>query len=568
MIDNYSQNCGFIDKGLVRLLEGVEIGSRVHEVDDVEAEEIEELESGSILICFGFSINQIIQALLLADKVLVVEPDLVRFKKVLTNRNLTSILTSQKLNLSVGEPVEEVKKRLRSLITPERIYKVRFVHGGGSGSFQDYFSRIREATYQLIQEIQFNLSTSFRFSRTWLRNLIQNLPIVVKAPPVEYLFGKFRGIPAVLISAGPSLDKNVAELHRLNDRALLISVDTALRTLLFHNVEPHLTICVDADEENYKNIEGLSVERSVLVADVTVFPKTFSEFKQGVLITSLSCSFFDWVRHYIDYPSINLDSVPRLKTGGSVASVAFDLARRAGCSPIIFVGQDLSFPQGVTYTRGFLSNDGLGGSPLDDLNKFKTLEMAHREWIRDQGDLIETFDLNGDKVFTSRRLLAYKEWLEREIETTPTMCINATEGGILKRGLVCMNLEDVILEYLEKKQDIDTVLGEIHAIHPKVDFAGLRLGLRNVCDEFRLVQSLCERAISVIKKGNGSDLLKGINIELEGVNVVKYLSETLERSIWEVLHTGGGRDIKVFYQELLHVSKDSIELLTQAIKEI
>ncbi|PIU67624.1 MAG: hypothetical protein COS84_04395, partial [Armatimonadetes bacterium CG07_land_8_20_14_0_80_40_9] len=38
--------------------------------------------------------------------------------------------------------------------------------------------------------------------------------------------------------------------------------------------------------------------------------------------------------------------------GFSVATVAFELAKLMGCEPVVLIGQDLSFPTGMTHAEG------------------------------------------------------------------------------------------------------------------------------------------------------------------------------------------------------------------------
>ena len=49
-------------------------------------------------------------------------------------------------------------------------------------------------------------------------------------------------IPAILVSAGPSLDKNISELKKAQGKAFIVVVDAALRTVLRAGVRPDLTI--------------------------------------------------------------------------------------------------------------------------------------------------------------------------------------------------------------------------------------------------------------------------------------------------------------------------------------
>src|SRR4030095_16884747 len=64
----------------------------------------------------------------------------------------------------------------------------------------------------------------------------------------------------------------------------------------------------------------------------------------------------------------------RVRAGAPVAPLAFYLAEYLGCDPIIFVGQDLGFSDGLAYTPGTSYEDVW----RPELGRFCTVEM--RQW--------------------------------------------------------------------------------------------------------------------------------------------------------------------------------------------
>jgi hypothetical protein len=64
--------------------------------------------------------------------------------------------------------------------------------------------------------------------------------------PATRLFGAFSGYPGIIISAGPSLRRNVDLLKGLRDRALLVCVDTAYKVCSRRGIIPHIVMTLDA----------------------------------------------------------------------------------------------------------------------------------------------------------------------------------------------------------------------------------------------------------------------------------------------------------------------------------
>ena len=84
------------------------------------------------------------------------------------------------------------------------------------------------------------------------------------------LFGRFKNVPLVLVSAGPSLDRNIHELRGMENRCFLLSVDTALRPLLAAGVVPHAVIMADPSELNAQHVTGVVPASTWLIAEQAV----------------------------------------------------------------------------------------------------------------------------------------------------------------------------------------------------------------------------------------------------------------------------------------------------------
>lgn len=83
----------------------------------------------------------------------------------------------------------------------------------------------------------FNKNTELLRGAQIADNLMQNLPALLEGASVEGMqtyFGEHLDteVPAIIVSAGPSLDKNIRMLKRAKGHAFLIGVDSALKALL------------------------------------------------------------------------------------------------------------------------------------------------------------------------------------------------------------------------------------------------------------------------------------------------------------------------------------------------
>src|SRR5581483_6569077 len=123
------------------------------------------------------------------------------------------------------------------------------------------------------------------------------------------------------------------------------------------------------------------------------------------------------------------------------AHLAYYVAEHCGCDPIIFIGQDLGFSDGLCYAPGTSYEDVW----RPELSRFCSVEMKQWEQIvRDRNILRRTLDHQGRPTYTEERLFVYLQQFERDFAKSRARIIDATEGGVLKRGATSMKFADAI----------------------------------------------------------------------------------------------------------------------------
>ena len=124
-----------------------------------------------------------------------------------------------------------------------------------------------------------------------------------------------RDMPAIVVAAGPSLNKNIDELKRAKGKAFIIAVDTAIKPLLKKGIIPDMFAIVDGK----KPIELVQNE----------------EVKKIPLLTSISAShdvleYHTGMKFFYNEGDIYINSMffmngkilEPLACGGSVATAA------------------------------------------------------------------------------------------------------------------------------------------------------------------------------------------------------------------------------------------------------
>lgn len=134
----------------------------------------------------------------------------------------------------------------------------------------------------------------------------------------------------------------------------------------------------------------------------------------------------------------------RIKDGATVAHLSFYLAQHLGCDPIMFIGQDLGFSEGLYYCPGTAIHDVWA----NELGAFNTLEMM--EWqriVRHRSHLQRMTDVRGQIIFSDEQMLTYLKQFERDFVGAPQTIIDATEGGLPKEGSKTMPLHEALEQY-------------------------------------------------------------------------------------------------------------------------
>jgi hypothetical protein len=261
-----------------------------------------------------------------------------------------------------------------------------------------------------------NLLTHFRNGEMYFQNALANFRFQASADAGR-LFGQFKNVPLVIVAAGPSLDRNIADLRGAEDRCFILSMDTSLRPLLAAGITPHAVMAADPSDLNARHIAGVVPEQVYLIAEQGV---------QSSALESANRRFLFGVGLFPDplFAKFGFGK-SSLDVWGSVATAALDLACHMGVNPVIFIGQDFAYSWG----RQYASHTIFDGLPFS----------------AELGGPLKEMDVWGELVHTTENLVAYRDFFSRKIRSRPDIrFINATEGGILRLGVEILPLQEAL----------------------------------------------------------------------------------------------------------------------------
>lgn len=301
-----------------------------------------------------------------------------------------------------------------------------------SEEYKDIYQEIKEG----INYKKTELATNIKSAKHWRNNIIANLLFIFNNPKADAFFEKFKDIPAICVSAGPSLDKNINDIKNAEGKALIICVDSALEALIKNDIKPDIVVAMDGHLDKFSDFKKVKdLNDIILFLELGTYYKAPRRWNDKLSFFTMKRNFSGWVE------KINGEYTP-IKTGGTVAHSMVDLAYKMGANPIILAGQDLAYANGKTHAAGTYKED----------------EKVSNE------NLIAVDSYTGEKVLTSKTFMTMISFFNNYFAKHPDRkYIDATEGGAKIKNTEIKTMKKAIKEYCEEDININAkILLKIH----------------------------------------------------------------------------------------------------------
>lgn len=405
-----------------------------------------------VFLVYGLANGMYVQALLeiISDtaNVLIYEPDAEIFYRIMNDIDCHQILRDKRVMVAGGnEQLAVVVEWLNKHISYMNYKKVHLCPL--PNYLQLYGNEWNQFTQLAIHQVEIvdsSVYTELKFGKEFQENILHNIGDSIFQSTINQLKAKFsqcnlKQIPVIIVSAGPSLDKNIKDLKKAEGKAFIIVVDTALKSVLEHGIIPDLAITVDSHK-----------------------PEILFEHEKISKLPFLYCKYSNWKlndklkgrRFYSGHGedfigalhnSFKGEQIDNIESGGSVAHEGFSLAVYLGFQKIILVGQDLAYPDGKRHTR--------------------TAYQGKEGDIQKNPNLLWVEDVYGNQVLTEPNMDMYRKWFEKQIARyqSQIIVIDATEGGAKIAGAKIMSLCKAIEKECNCSCDFKTLIEEIPPVY-------------------------------------------------------------------------------------------------------
>lgn len=474
----------------------------------------ENTEKSDILFIYGFGSENAINMLsenMSENKIVVFEPNL-KLKDYIEDIQWIEQCDNLEVLCDYDEKISDFinihnidKIKIYSFLNYENIYDLEYNH-------------FRQKINTIIKNCIIDSNTRILFNQRWFEATLRNIPFILDSHCVNSFKDKLKDKPAIIVSAGPSLAKNIEELKKVKNNLFIISGGRTLKPLIDKNIEPHLLSIVDSGEPSY-----LLVEDYIDLVDV---PLLFFEKTNERIIEAYANKKKIFFTQSDIIRQIEGEDIPNYICGGSVAHTMTKAAIELGCNPIIFIGQDLAYTDDKEHA---------------EIAKYKKVASVENK----KNDITDSFveAVGGGTVRTGVMLNAFRLELENLISEHPHIeFINATEGGARIKGTKELSLKHCIEEYATKNIDFHFE----NITKDKKNNMNAKIVLQNLKESINLVFNNSKKSLRLLEDLKLSYIMKKqnkVNAIIEKLNIMdkeiekeckKFLE--LENVLYPIMH--------------------------------
>lgn len=392
----------------------------------------------SLIIVFGIGLGyhlfKLKEKISKETRVFIIEHNLDVLKYSLSNIDLESIFSTPQFFLLFGD-----EKQLEQQVFQQvgqfynMIGNIQFIMLPNYYIYNEKNIRVMHDIRKRLSDYIVSFGNSLEDMLDGFRNNYNNIDALMYSNSVNEIKDKYKNKPAIIVASGPSLQKNIQHLKEAQGKALIISCDASLRACKLNDVKPDAVSSLERVKETYEFFyKGADIDENVvLVGPTLLWPKIYEEYKGKTIIMTKNNEGEEgwWAKHF--------DNIEYVNQGQSCATVAFAVAKEAGCNPIVLIGQDLA------YTGGKIHSD-ITHTEHEGENEENKLDI----------DVVYMKDYNGNTIKSNYIYQLFKTWFEYQIITSPNIeVIDATEGGAYIEGSKVMTLKEVIKKYCNNNID-------------------------------------------------------------------------------------------------------------------
>lgn len=470
-----------------------------------------DLPDEALLIMYGLSNGSYIRSYLehanSKTKCVIYEPSIDIFLNVLNEIDITDILMSERVRIIVsGINDEEFAVVMSGWLqvynkdTSKLMAAPKYID-----IFRDGYEDFKRNLIDLYEKLYVLVNTAVDSGKRAVKNDIYNMRFLKGCRNGMSLAGKFpEDMTGIVVSAGPSLEKNIQLLKEAKGKALIFVVDSAISKVMSIGVTPDAIITVDS-------AKPLRLFEEYNLRDIPFFVDMDSNTEVLEHVKSDNYYFFSsdsvvWDELFKKAGS----ELVAMDSGGSVATAAIANMIAWGFKRIVMIGQDLAFTGNRMHAGEEITEFG------EDNDRYTYVK-----------------DADGNEQIIRKDYYIYLRWIEEIAYRFSNIdFIDATEGGSVKKNTRRMTFREVIDTYCTEEYDISGIFKDAPRLFAGNDSQYILEALDKMKQDFKNMKKQMASCIADCRLGKriletGENNIK----ELKRINAsIKKTDEMIEDS--------------------------------------
>ncbi len=322
------------------------------------------------LYFFGFG-NGVLYKMLFANpahkRIIVFEPHLEIVFIVLNLVDFSSEIAERKLVIfeassATTENLFPFFSQNRNALMHGKLYNLH-IFNEYYDNFLSQAGQINKILIGIIEHSVASLGNDSKDAITGIKHHIANLPLMLKNPTLYELIRKAKNTShAVIVSTGPSLNKQLPLLKKIQDFVTIFCVDASFPILCENGIKPDIVLSMERVEltaKFYEVVESRFFEGVIFEITSIAHKKLLDEIVKKGGILQISERPFGYTSYF------GLEEYGYVGIGMSAANMAYELVVHSGFEICIFIGQDLAFAKdGKSHSKGAVYGENeLSGKP-------------------------------------------------------------------------------------------------------------------------------------------------------------------------------------------------------------
>ncbi len=301
------------------------------------------------------------------------------------------------------------------------------IHSDFYKSYEKDIQKINDFNIQAIKNISLRKGNDPHDAMLGIEQLVYNLPKMLTHPSLDTLIKKRskKGDTAIIVSTGPSLDKQLQTLKKHSQNVAIFCADSSYSILYDNDIKPDYVLSLERVPltSEFFNTEVREFDKDILfILAALTHPNSLKYLEN-------SKKSYMLIPRYLSF-GLSLKLTPYHFIGGgmSVANMAYELAVLLQYKNIVLIGQDLAYSkEGISHSKNYINID----THKDDFQQ-------------DQGHFITTAYGGEGTVESSQVWTLFRQIFENYISNNKNKIntYNCTEGGARIEGSIEMPFKE------------------------------------------------------------------------------------------------------------------------------